>query len=102
MTQKFRNTATGRVVVVKEPAEVIAEAEAAAEDRAKAGSKRAKRDAEAIAEAGVHAARAAERTLKAMNDPDGRRWKRVADNTRASGGKEPAGDPDAGDNKTSK
>lgn len=78
MALKFKNNATGRVVDMPEPHEVIAAAEAEAEVRARVGSKRAKREAEAIADRGVKLAGQAERTIKAMSG-DCRRWSRYVE-----------------------
>lgn len=83
MTLKYRNTATGRVVEILEPHEVVEQAEAAAEERAKVGSKRAKREAEMIFERGLKTSRHVERTIKVMNG-DGTRWERVSDSTQTA------------------
>ncbi|HEX7160537.1 MAG TPA: hypothetical protein VF223_04780 [Trebonia sp.] len=71
---KYRHRKFGHIVDVLEPADVLAQADIEAERVARVGTKRAKRDAEAIGEYAIWQANRQRQTLARMDES--RKWER--------------------------
>lgn len=71
---KYRHRKFGHIVDVAEPADVLAQADAEAERIARVGTKRAKREAEAIGEYAAWQANRQRATLARMDES--RKWER--------------------------
>lgn len=89
MALTYRNTRTGRVVTMPEPGEVLSQGEEHAERVSRSGTKKARREAEIIADTATRNAVHVRHTLDKMDASS--KWERFVEQS----GEPEAGSPDA-------
>ncbi|MPZ27538.1 MAG: hypothetical protein GEV12_14295 [Micromonosporaceae bacterium] len=102
MALTYRNTRTGRVVTMPEPGEVLAEGEERAERASRPGTKKARREAEIIADTAARNAVHVRHTLDKMDAST--KWQRynppsvgeLTETEREADRQAAGGDPDSG------
>lgn len=95
MALTYRNTITGRVVTMAEPNEVTAAAEVAAERASRPGTKKAKREAQVIADRAQHQSVHLRQVLRKMDEST--KWQRFEPSDGAAPTVDQAQDPKAAD-----